>query len=555
MRRMRSLALMLGAASLAALSLVPASPILHGAGRTFYDDDPLLVEPDPHDASMVQPWRVGYAWDIANNLFNEPGDPATDVRAQNLNTIDEVPDSSWFTNRIGARPMSVEEITRGNGVAPPAPGPWTVVSAKSDGVTPGFVIEDTARERWFIKFDAPGHHGMATGSEVLVSRVMWALGYNVPEYYIAHFRREDLRLAPEARIEPPGYNERRMKQRDIDTLLTRVQRDADGRYHVTASKALPGTPVGRFRFYGVRPDDPNDVVPHEHRRELRALRVFSAWVNHVEMRSGNTLDTLVPRDGRRILVHHLLDFGSTLGSAGFEVRPWWEGEEYMYEGEPVLKSALTLGFITPDWRQKAFFESPAIGRLPALDEAFDPDQWKPGIPNAAFLRARPDDTFWAARRVAAFSDEVIRALVEEAEFADAAASEFIVATLVKRRDAILRAYLPRVNPVVEPTLSAAGVLTFRNAAVDAASARPPERYTLSWAEFDNATGEARDLGSTQGVNGARAPSPLPDRPGAFLRVGISTNVPAHPSWATPVDAFFRRNADGSWKLVGLRRTS
>ena len=60
-----------------------------------------------------------------------------------------------------------------------------------------------------------------------------------------------------------------------------------------------GRPVGGFRFYGTRSDDPNDVVPHEHRRELRAYGTFAAWVNHVDSKSINTLDTVVDQDGRQ----------------------------------------------------------------------------------------------------------------------------------------------------------------------------------------------------------------------------------------------------------------
>ena len=538
-----------------ALSAACLAADLSGTARRFYDDDPVAVEPDPHDAARVQPSRVGYAFDMYDNLFGEPGDPARGVRARNVNTIDEVPDSSWFTNRIGARSMTVEEVVRGNDTKGPASGTWTVVSAKSDGQTPGFVVEDAVGQQWFVKFDSPKHIGMATGAEVLVNRLMWALGYHVPEYYIAHFRSEDLVLAEDARIEPPGYNERRMKPRDIRLLLDRVEREPDGRFHVSASKALPGTPVGRFRFYGTRPDDPNDAVPHEHRRELRALAVFSAWVNHVEMRAGNTLDTIVTVDGKARVLHHLLDFGATLGSATLKARPYWEGHAYMYEGGQVAKSAVTLGMAVPEWRRMRLYESPAVGRLPAIEEPFDPEAWKPAIPNAAFLRARADDLFWAARRVAAFSDEMIRAVVATAEYREPRDAEFITLTLIKRRDAIAKAYLPAVNPIVAPSLAADGALTFVNAAVEArVAAAPREGYRASWAEYDDETGGVAPIGETTG------PSPhqggglrLPGAHGAIVRVDIRAEGEAPAPWTQPVHAYFRRQTEGAWKLVGLER--
>ncbi len=57
-------------------------------------------------------------------------------------------------------------------------------------------------------------------------------------------------------------------------------------------------PRDRSATQGTRSDDPNDLVPHEHRRELRALRVFGAWTNLVDWKAGNTLDTLVEENGR-----------------------------------------------------------------------------------------------------------------------------------------------------------------------------------------------------------------------------------------------------------------
>ena len=42
------------------------------------------------------------------NLFAQPRYKASGRRAQDLNTIDEVPDSSWFTNRIGTKALTVD---------------------------------------------------------------------------------------------------------------------------------------------------------------------------------------------------------------------------------------------------------------------------------------------------------------------------------------------------------------------------------------------------------------------------------------------------------------
>ncbi len=41
-------------------------------------------------------------YDFAENSFLGAGERA-DRRAVNVNTLDEVPDSSWFTNRVGAQ--------------------------------------------------------------------------------------------------------------------------------------------------------------------------------------------------------------------------------------------------------------------------------------------------------------------------------------------------------------------------------------------------------------------------------------------------------------------
>src|SRR6476659_7505710 len=79
--------------------LHPGAPI-RGSNPRFYDDDPLTTEPETQNASAVKERDIDLVSDVLLNLFTKPGDPTPDVRAMDVNTIDEVPDSSWFTNRI-----------------------------------------------------------------------------------------------------------------------------------------------------------------------------------------------------------------------------------------------------------------------------------------------------------------------------------------------------------------------------------------------------------------------------------------------------------------------
>jgi hypothetical protein len=215
-----------------------------------------------------------------------------------------------------------------------------------------------------------------------------------------------------------------------------------------------------------------------------------------------------------------------------------------------MKRLLTFGFFIRPWQTVDYRDHETIGRFEG--DAFDPAQWKPRVPTAAFLHARADDNFWAARRVMAFSDEMIRAVAATGQYSDAAAVEHLAQTLMKRRDAIGRAYLTAINPVTDPLLDSGGVLTFHNAAVDAGVAKPPASYRARWFSFDNATGESRSVGETSGNAGRlQAPGSLPDSRGAFIRIEL-TATGGDAAWK-PVDVYFRRQDAGVWRLVGLDR--
>jgi hypothetical protein len=465
-----------------------------------------------------------------------------------------VPDSNWFTNRAGHRPLSVEDIERGPNTSDgPAAGIWTITSSKSDGVTPGFTVKDLAGERWFLKFDPPGYRGMSTGTEVAVTKLMWALGYNVPENHIAYVRRWQLAVGEGATFTPRGGKQRDMRSGDIDELLRQASQEKDGSYRVVASRALPGKPIGRLRFFGTRPDDPNDIVPHENRRELRGYSVFAAWLNHVDAKSINSLDTLVAVDGRSHVRHNLIDFRSALGSGGVAPADYWAGEEYLVEPRGIGKQVAGFGFSFPKWHTAPYYESPALGRFPMNNVDFNPDAWKPRVRNQAFVNARADDKFWAARKLVALTTPLLRAAVHAGEFGDAAAEDFLVRALAERRDAIGRAYLTAINPIVDPLLAADGTLTFGNAAVDAQVAGAPGAYRAAWSMFDNVTGSITRIAETSDVTTRlHAPAGLPGHDGDFIQIALSAIDAPYASWEQPVNAYFRLRG-GNWRLVGFER--
>jgi hypothetical protein len=519
----------------------------------FYNDDPLTREPDTQDASGVQDREIDLIFDLSSNLFGQPGDPAQNVRARNINSIDEVPDSSWFTNRIFARAVSLEEAARGPLVGSgPAPGPWTIVQPKRSGFAPGFTMRDSKGETWFVSFDARGYPEAATGAILVANKIFWTLGYWQVENHLAAIRRENLVIAETATVRPPSGGRRKMTADDLDDVLKRAQQNSvDGSYRAIASRAIPGRPVSGFFYYGTRSDDPNDVVPHEHRRELRALKVFGAWTNLVDMKAGNTLDTVITENGRSVVRHYLQDVGSTFGTGANGLREFDEGWEYLFEGNATMKRLVSFGFALAPWQTVDYEKHDSIGRFEG--DVFDPAGWKPRVPTAAFRHARPDDSFWAARRVKAFSDEMIRAIAATGQYSDPAAAKYLGDVLIKRRDAIARTYLPAMNPISDPALDGAGVLTFRNAATDANVAAAPATYRAEWFAFDNATGESRSIGTTSAATARmQAPAGLAGVSSGFVRIALAAVGGPNTSWERPVQAYFRRNG-GSWRLVGFER--
>jgi hypothetical protein len=524
-------------------------------GSRFRADDPVQVDHDQVlDASSAARDRLGAYADFVMNTFLRVGDRRP-LTALNVNSLGQVPDSSWFTNRIGNGGLSLDEIVRGpDRVARLDVKRWTIIAGKNTGRQAGFraVDADTPGGPIYqIEFDPVGNPEMATGAEIIGTAVYHALGYNVVDTYLIDVDPGALTIAPDATIEVAGET-RRFTSRDLDQVLKRAARKADGGYRASASRFAEGRNLGPFRYYGTRADDPNDIYPHEHRRELRGNRVFTAWLNHDDSRAINTLDMLVEAEGQRYVKHYMFDFGSMLGSGTNEEDHPWVGHEFVVQGRPAWLTLASFGA----WR-RPFISSRAPAGLPAAGnftaDGFVPAAWRPHYPNAAFTNMQPEDALWAARLVAAFTPKVITRIVEKAQFSDPRVVDHVTGTLIRRRELVLQTWLTAGNPIVDGRIDDGHTLRFSNAAVDAGVADAPERYELSWFRFDNRNDRRSYVGIPQAVTTTSAALPAREIAGAeYIGVEIRAVHRGYRSWRAPVRLYFR-SAGASWVLTGVER--
>jgi len=555
-------------------------PYATGPVKTFDPDDRSIPEPesvrgnefwDPIDRTFFyqveKPLNLNWTLRRLGQALRLVGPK----EAENVNTLDEVPESSWFTQRHFYFPMTREELQRGPDVTdgPDPSGPWTIIEGKNEGKTKGFTIEDPTGQRYVMKFDGPDFPELTSSAEVIATKVYYAAGYHVPQNTVVYFDPALLVLGPDAEVEVEG-RERPMTEQDLAEIVGPQPRRADGTIRAMASRYVDGLPVGPWSFRGTRPDDPNDRVHHEHRRELRGLSVLGSWLNDADRRDANTLavyttDVRAPGDTARYVRHYLLDMGSTLGANAAGSHQVRHGQEYMFDPRTIAAQFVTLGLRTKPYEFQplvAFY--PSVGYFTAM--YFEPKDWVMVHPNPAYEHRTDRDGFWGAKRVMAFSEADVRALVETGRLTDPDAEEYLVQTLLARRDEIGRYWFGRVNPLdrfavtdVTPTASLTGGaaalrLTFDDLAVEgglehAEASRYAYRVTHGRTELASGTAADPALSLPPLPDAARASSDADDH---ILRVEIRTlRDGQEPSPRT--DVYLHLPPGGEPRVVGIDR--
>jgi hypothetical protein len=512
--------------------------------RKFYEDDPLIREPQPRPIQQIASRKLSDYYDILSHTLATPGEkqrPGARIRAQGVNTLGDPMEGAWWERRHYWRRMSPAELQRGpyGSGAPAMDGKWKVVSAKTEGITPGFVILDRTNRRFFVKFDPPSNPELATGADQIALKIFYALGYHVPENYLVCFSPDILELGRDVTVEDKLGRKHAMTSRDLSEILLRVHKAKDGRYRATASLALPGKTIGPYRYYGTRKDDPNDVVPHEHRRDLRAMHLACALVDHDDSRSINTVDALVDGPSGKFVKHYQLDFGSTLGSGSDKVNSPRSGGEYLFSWKDAAIQLVSLGMAVPRWARAYYPNIKAVGRFESA--MFDPDAWVPEYPNPAFLNRLPDDEFWMAKQIVNLRDEDLRAIVQTAEYSDARAADWITRCLIERRDKIGRAAFAKVLPLDRFEVRN-GRLEWVDLAAEYGLAKPLD-INIQWSTFDN---ESEKHTPISGENAPRLPRMQGD---GYWMAALSS--PARPGKSVQV---YVRKRGAAVHLIGVEHS-
>ena len=411
-----------------------------------------------------EPYVTSLYWDGADNLIFRPLSDTLAVRTSgesvNVNSLDEVPDSSWFTNRIEL--VTVDRLKRGackpeqilDGDAFPD-GSWVIDKGKLDGSTPGFRVIVPGKGKYMLKIeetdDQPERQSAAA---TIGAAAFWAAGYNTECQQVVYVRPSLLKLTPGLRSRANFEPERAFDQKRLDQLMKKSVMRA-GRYRMSASAWMPGYGIGPYRYEGTRKDDPNDVIPHEDRRDLRGMRVLAAWLGRTDGREANSFDSWLADDPKKpesspgVVVHYAFDVSEVLGGDW----PWAPveigtrlGNSYLIDWGDLARDFVTLGASVRPWEDLKPIKGHEMFGYYELDH-FEPEHWKNEYPNIAWSRMTERDAAWMARILAHFTPEMVHTLAVMGDFSDPAQTAYIEHVMEGRLEKVLERWLTRLSPI------------------------------------------------------------------------------------------------------------
>jgi hypothetical protein len=450
--------------------------------RPFPLRDPLTVDTDLHDVSVdcrpdpdkddvdrkncaPREYISPFIWDQMDNVLFARISRGLSVdvtgEAANINSFDEVADSSWFTNK----PRGDASHDDAPGACIPEdmladpkdvkPGEWVIDHGKDNGSTLGFRVDIPGKGKYLLKADDEGLPERASAASVIGAAVYDEVGFYTSCEQVVLLKKEQLKLTPGLKAFDNEGMSHPFDDAALDKTLKSTTQLPDGVVRMQASKWLPGLTIGPFRYVGTRNDDPNDVIDHVDRRELRGSRILAAWLDHWDAREQNSMDVWLSanakdkRSSPGHVVHYILDTSDTMGGAvDIDEMSRRLGHSYNFDLGDVGESLITFGVVEFPWDRAAKLEGKEKFSYFGTRD-FDPGAWKPLYPNPAFLRMTERDAAWMARKLARYSHDDIVRIVTMGRWQSPSDAAFLVNTLDVRLHRIFVRYFSRLSPLGE----------------------------------------------------------------------------------------------------------
>jgi hypothetical protein len=444
------------------------------AVRAKCDKRPSKDDPD-HVACAPEIYVSPLAWDAADNSLFRPiakvfaVDPPKEAR--NVNAFDEVPDSAWFTNRLGKKRPPIEELLRGAckvedmlDPASAAPGAYVIDQGKPNGASPGFRVKIGGKKKYMFKTDFEKEPERPSAAAVIGTVVYHAVGFNTSCEQVLYADPSVLKLTPGLKVTANDGVTRPFDQAALDRLLAQAVKAPDGKVRFQASAWLGGYLLGPFKYEGTRKDDPNDVIPHEDRRDLRGGRLVAAWLHHFDAREQNSMDSWISADPKRPdsspgwVRHYYLDTSDCLGSQWDWDRVSREmGDSFLLDWGHIGADFATFGILERPWERKRIVPGKEMFGYYHWEE-FDPDGWVNEYPNPAFGRATEHDNAWMARILSRFDRADLKAIAQLGKWSNPDHADYLAEVLERRLQKIAERYLLNLSPIADLRVEADGTL-------------------------------------------------------------------------------------------------
>lgn len=523
------------------------------------------------EVCMPEEYVSPFLWDTADKTIFRPITKffAADMgfEAKNVNAMDEVPNSSWFTNRIGMHPFTLDMVKQGScpdrmlDPLKDADGTWVVDQGKPNGANPGFRVNIKGVGKFMLKADQAAEGEKATGATAIASRLYHAAGWWTVCDTVVYVPRRLLKLTPDLKFADNSGVIRTFDQAALDKVLGGAQKRGD-LYRMLASRWLSGRTVGPFKYEETRSDDPNDIIPHEDRRDLRGARMIASWLGHFDSREQNTMTTWHSVDKEKkesspgYTLHWYIDLGDCFGSH-------WEwdslnrriNKSYYFDPAHVGADLLTLGIITRPWDKSEVTPGAELfAYFPA--DPYEPEDWKGGYPNPAFARMTELDAAWATRIITRFTDEMIATAVGVGDYTVPFHSQLLTKTLIKRRDLIRKRYFANLSPLADVKVEGSKVCA--NDLARQSLTWPEKQFSYSATMFSGTQlDKSSKVTATAGPNGsvcvelpsvAAGSSAKDDAAERYAVVDVTNGVAKG-----PLRMHFYDLGERGFKLVGIER--